>query len=89
MKDVFMARERIRYLCLMTKILRVIEHNKTIILTLKKTTVMKNFFSQTWVVAGLVVIVLGVVCYMAFKSKKEGDKENQGTDKANNRIAEV
>lgn len=50
---------------------------------------MKNFFSQTWVVAGLVVIVLGVVCYMAFKSKKEGDKENQGTDKANNQIAEV
>lgn len=32
---------------------------------------MKNFFSQTWVVAGLVVIVLGVVCYIAFKGSKD------------------
>ena len=32
---------------------------------------MKNFFSQTWVVALLVVVVLGVVCWIAFKKKKE------------------
>lgn len=32
---------------------------------------MKNFFSQTWVVAGLVIIVLGVVTFIAFKSSKE------------------
>ena len=32
---------------------------------------MKNFFSQTWVVALLVAVVLGVVCYIAFKKKKE------------------
>lgn len=32
---------------------------------------MKNFFSQTWVVALLVVAVLGVVCWIAFKKKKE------------------
>lgn len=32
---------------------------------------MKNFFSQTWVVALLVVAVLGVVCYLAFAKKKE------------------
>lgn len=32
---------------------------------------MKNFLSQTWVVALLVVIVLAVVCYIAFKKKKE------------------
>lgn len=37
---------------------------------------MKNFFSQTWVVALLVVAVLGVVCYLAFKPKKE---ETTGT----------
>ena len=36
---------------------------------------MKNFFSQTWVVAGLIVIVLGVVCYIAFK--KDDKKEEQ------------
>ena len=35
---------------------------------------MKNFFSQTWVVALLVVAVLGVVCYIAFKNKKEDPK---------------
>lgn len=34
---------------------------------------MKNFFSQTWVVALLVVVVLGVVCWIAFKSKKEDE----------------
>lgn len=34
---------------------------------------MKNFFSQTWVVALLVVAVLAVVCYIAFKNKKEED----------------
>ena len=34
---------------------------------------MKNFFSQTWVVAGLVVVVLGVVCWIAFKGKKEDE----------------
>lgn len=34
---------------------------------------MKNFFSQTWVVALLVAIVLGVVCWIAFKSKKEDE----------------
>ena len=32
---------------------------------------MKNFFSQTWVVALLVAVVLGVVCYIAFKKKGE------------------
>lgn len=32
---------------------------------------MKNFFSQTWVVALLVVAVLTVVCWIAFKKKKE------------------
>lgn len=32
---------------------------------------MKNFLSQTWVVALLVVITLAVVCYIAFKKKKE------------------
>lgn len=35
---------------------------------------MKNFLSQTWVVALLVVAVLGVVCYIAFKNKKEDPK---------------
>ena len=35
---------------------------------------MKNFLSQTWVVALLVVAVLGVVCYIAFKPKAEEDK---------------
>lgn len=41
---------------------------------------MKNFFSQTWVVAGLIVIVLGVVCYIAFKKddkKEEKAKEEE------------
>ena len=32
---------------------------------------MKNFFSQNWVIALLVVVVLGVVCWIAFKKKKE------------------
>ena len=32
---------------------------------------MKNFLSQTWVVALLVVITLAVVCYIAFKKKKD------------------
>lgn len=32
---------------------------------------MKNFFSQNWVIALLVVVVLGVVCWIAFKPKKE------------------
>lgn len=32
---------------------------------------MKAFFSQTWVVALLVVAVLAVVLYVAFKGKKE------------------
>lgn len=42
---------------------------------------MKNFFSQTWVVALLVVAVLGVVCYIAFSKKAEDkteDPENNG-----------
>lgn len=34
---------------------------------------MKNFFSQTWVVALLVAVVLGVVVYVAYKQYK--DKE--------------
>jgi cytoskeletal protein RodZ len=38
---------------------------------IKNSTSMKNFFSQTWVVALLVVVVLGVVCWIAFKKKKE------------------
>jgi hypothetical protein len=36
---------------------------------------MKNFLSQTWVVALLVVAVLGVVCYLAFSKKKETETE--------------
>lgn len=39
--------------------------------TTKTITNMKNFFSQTWVVALLVAVVLGVVCYIAFKKKGE------------------
>lgn len=71
---------QIRYSCHHGEILREIAYNETIILTLKTTTEMKNFFSQTWVVAGLVVVVLGVVCYIAFKSKKEEDKPAEGEE---------
>ena len=39
----------------------------------KHTTALKNFFYQTWVVALLVVAVLGVVCYIAFSAKKDGE----------------
>ena len=41
---------------------------------------MKNFFSQTWVVALLVVAVLGVVCYTAFSCKKEDKAITDGSD---------
>lgn len=43
---------------------------------------MKNFFSQTWVVALLVVIVLGVVCYIAYKKNnpdETAEPENDGS----------
>ncbi len=45
---------------------------------------MKNFFSQTWVVALLVAIVLGVVCWIAFKSKKE-DETTEPSEKPENK----
>ena len=45
---------------------------------------MKNFFSQTWVVALLVVAVLGVVCWIAFKGKKE-DETTEPTDTTENK----
>ena len=38
---------------------------------------MKNFFSQTWVVAGLVCVVLGVVVYIAFKNKDNETKKEE------------
>lgn len=44
---------------------------------------MKNFFSQTWVVALLVVVVLGVVCWIAFKSKKEDETPEPANDPEN------
>lgn len=44
---------------------------------------MKNFFSQTWVVALLVVVVLGVVCWIAFKSKKEDETHEPANDPEN------
>lgn len=43
---------------------------------------MKNFFSQTWVVAGLVVIVLGVVCYIAYKSKANDSTDPEADPQA-------
>ena len=44
---------------------------------------MKNFFSQNWVIALLVIAVLGVVCYTAFSCKKEDKAITDGsvTDK--------
>lgn len=43
---------------------------------------MKNFFSQTWVVALLVVLVLGVVCYIAYKKNHSDEPEGNKTPAA-------
>ncbi len=44
--------------------------------TTKKNNKMKNFLSQTWVVATLAIIILAIVAYLAFNlsdKKKSGD----------------
>ena len=41
---------------------------------------MKNFFSQTWVVALLVAAVLAVVCWLAFGKKQSDDETKDPTD---------
>lgn len=46
-------------------------HTLTTYKLTKLTKKMKNFFSQNWVIALLVVAVLAVVCYVAFSKKKE------------------
>ena len=38
---------------------------------------MKNFFSQTWVVALLVAVVLGVVVYVAYKQYKDKEETEE------------
>ena len=36
---------------------------------------MKNFFSQTWVVAGMALVTLVVVCVIAYKLKHKNGQD--------------